>query len=47
MGIEKEFDVLITFKRPIEIFGYAIRSANDFPKAEGSTETEPYYEVIH
>ena len=56
-----EFDVLITFKRPIEIFGYAIRSANDFPgrdprkwsvkfnlpKAEGSTETEPYYEVIH
>ncbi len=56
-----EFDVLITFKRPIEIFGYAIRSANDFPgrdprkwsvkfnlsKAEGSTETEPHYEVIH
>ena len=31
MGDEKEFDINFILNKPIEIFGYGIRSANDCP----------------
>jgi hypothetical protein len=31
MGDETEFDINFEFKDPIEIFGYTICSANNFP----------------